>query len=199
MLFIEKTEYTADLSKMTYDFNKIISDVGWLEEKMEKNGKTYHAGQIGLTHRVDAEYPWYDAGGSLYSILKGGQFTDKEISFTEWNPVGEYTKEIIENLKESLGINFGRMRYMRLMPKKGLTVHKDFDVRYHYVLKTNEHSYFGLSEPTTDTIGTVEAKCYHLPADGYFYRVDTRRSHFVYNGGWEPRIHLVLADARHEK
>jgi hypothetical protein len=41
----------------------------------------------------------------------------------------------------------------------------------------------------------VSAKCYHIPADGYFYKVDTTKDHFVYNGGWEPRIHLVICEA----
>jgi hypothetical protein len=32
----------------------------------------------------------------------------------------------------------------------------------------------------------------HLPKDGYFYCVDTTQEHFVYNGGKEERIHLVI-------
>jgi hypothetical protein len=198
MKFIEKLDYTADLNQMNSDLDKVISELGWLESKIVKDGRTYPPGQIGLNYRIDAEYPWYDASGSLYDTKKN-EFIDKETSFTEWNPIGEYTKTIIEKLKKSLDINFGRIRYMRLMPKTGLSVHQDFDVRYHYVLKTNDRSFFGLAEPMIDENGVSSARCYNIPADGHFYRIDTRRNHFVYNGGWEPRIHLVFADARHDQ
>ena len=80
---------------------------------------------------------------------------------------------------------------MRLMPKTGLTVHADFEMRYHYALVTNPNAFFGEKGGEND----VAATCYHIPADGNFYRVDTTRHHFVYNGGWEPRIHLVICRA----
>jgi hypothetical protein len=190
-MFIEKLNFTADTDLMLDDLNMVLSTEPWPEKKIESTDRIYHANQLGLTYRVGAEYPWYDASGSLYDKSKG-HFTDKEINFTEWNPVGEYTKNIIKSLKDSLGIEFGRMRYMRLMPKTGLSVHKDFDARYHYVLKTTPHAYFGLAETDND----VSAKCYHIPADGHFYRVDTTRDHFVFNGSWEPRIHLVLSEIK---
>jgi hypothetical protein len=78
------------------------------------------------------------------------------------------------------------------MPKSGLSVHPDFEHRYHLSIVTNKYSYFGEHVGETD----VSAKCYHIPSDGYFYKVDTTREHFVYNGGWEPRIHLVLCEAK---
>jgi uncharacterized RmlC-like cupin family protein len=77
---------------------------------------------------------------------------------------------------------------MRLMPKTGLTVHADFETRYHYVIKTNPNAFFGEKIEENE----VAAVCYHMPADGHFYHVDTTRPHFVYNGSFEPRIHLVI-------
>ena len=76
---------------------------------------------------------------------------------------------------------------MLLEPKKGLSIHKDFDFRYHLVLNTNANALFGETMQ-----GDVKAVCYHIPADGHVYKVDTTREHFVYNGGWEDRIHLVI-------
>ena len=119
-------------------------------------------------------------------------FIGSESDFTEWNPVGNYTKEIIEQLGDFLKTKFGRIRYMRLMPKSGLSVHADFEVRYHLVLKTNPYAYFG--EEVTDD--QISAKCYHIPSNGHFYKVNTLKNHFVFNGGWDPRIHLVLAEAK---
>jgi hypothetical protein len=77
---------------------------------------------------------------------------------------------------------------MRLMPKTGLSIHADVEQRYHFVLNTSPAALFG------EYIGDADlaAKCYHLPEDGHFYHVDTTKPHFVYNGGWEPRIHLVI-------
>ena len=38
----------------------------------------------------------------------------------------------------------------------------------------------------------IKANCYHLPMDGQWYKVDTTKTHWVYNGGDSPRIHLVV-------
>lgn len=190
-MFIEKLEYTADINLMVKDLDKVISEIGWLDTNIEGANRLYSANQLSLTHRIGAEYPWYDANGSLYDRTTG-KFIDKETSFTEWNSVGDYTKNVIEGLKEFAGVNFGRMRYMRLMPKRGLSVHRDFDARYHFVLKTNQFSYFALAESDGDSL----ARCYHIPMDGHFYKVDTLREHFVYNGDSEPRIHLVLSEIK---
>jgi hypothetical protein len=116
----------------------------------------------------------------------------KETDFTEWNSVGAYTKSVIDELATSMGVKFGRIRYMRLLPKTGLSVHPDFEPRYHLVLKTNPYAYYLDCTPDNE----VQAKCYHIPADGFFYKVDTLRNHSVFNGGWENRIHLVLTEIK---
>jgi hypothetical protein len=108
------------------------------------------------------------------------------------NPaIGDYTKNILAQLSEHVNCRFGRIRYMRLMPKTGLSIHTDKEQRYHLVLDTHKGALFGHYTGEDPEI----AKCYHIPADGYFYKVDTRMPHFVYNGGWEPRIHLVICEA----
>jgi len=187
MKFIEKLDIIADLDQMRKDLFDTLSKVSWPEKKFEHNGRAYHANQIGLTYRSESDYPWFDASGSLYDKDQK-HFTGTENDFTEWNDVGEYTRTAIE----SLGIKTGRIRYMRLMPKMGLSVHPDFEFRYHYVLETNKYSYFGEALNDED----IAAKCYHLPANGHFYKVDTTREHFVFNGGWAPRIHLVICEAQ---
>lgn len=189
-MFIEKLNYTADLDKMLAELAILESKVSWTDKMFQSNGRAYHANQIGLTYRPAAEYPWNDASGSLYD-KEQKHFIGKESDFTEWNDVGQYTRSVIEKLSEQAGVKFGRIRYMRLLPKTGLSVHPDFEPRYHLVLKTNPYAYF--LDCTPD--GEIQAKAYHIPADGYFYKVDTLRNHTVFNGGWEPRIHLVLAQA----
>lgn len=189
-MFIEKLQFTINLLALQAELDNTIAKVGWPERKFEHNNRAYHANQIGLTYRQGAEHPWFDASGSLYD-KEQKHFTGKESDFTEWNDIGQVTRSTIEQLASHYGIKFGRCRYMRLMPKTGLSVHPDFECRYHLVFKTNPHAYFLECEPD----GELAAKAYHIPADGHFYKVDTTRNHSVFNGGWEERIHLVLAEA----
>ena len=189
-MFIEKLPFTVNLPALQLDLDNTIAKIGWPEKKFEHNTRAYHANQIGLTYRKGADYPWFDASGSLYD-KEQKHFTGKEADFTEWNDVGEATKTAISKLEETYNIKFGRCRYMCLLPKTGLSVHPDFEPRYHLVFKTSPHSYFLDCRPD----GELAAKAYHIPADGHFYKVDTTVPHTVFNGGWEPRIHLVLAQA----
>ena len=39
---------------------------------------------------------------------------------------------------------------------------------------------------------SVVGECYHIPADGQWYHVNTVKTHWVYNGGSTPRIHIVV-------
>lgn len=188
MKFIEKLEFTADLEKMRDDLDALLQQVPWPEEDIHKK---LPGGQLGITYRPGAEDVWLDASGSLYD-KEAGKFISTEADFTEVNPlVGTYTQEILKQLSNHIGKPFGRIRYMRAQSKRGLSIHRDFEERYHFVLHTNDGALFG-ERVFEDGLA---AKCYHLPADGHFYKVDTTRDHFVYNGGWEDRIHLVICAA----
>lgn len=181
--FIEKTNVYADLTAMKNELFSITNQIGW-PKKLDAQGKTLSSNQIGLNHRPGAENQFLDNVGSLMA-----QTVAKETDFTEYNEmIGEITKQALENLSRIESVKFGRIRYMLLPEKSGLTVHTDTEIRYHYVLETNPNAFFG--ERIEDS--ELAAKCYHIPADGYFYRVDTTRPHFVYNGSREPRIHLVI-------
>ncbi len=183
--FITKTNYTADLEKMKEDLDRLLAKYPWPSEDIHRK---MPGNQIGLRHRPGAEDQFLDASGGLYDKTLQ-KFTAMESDFSEFNSLaGEYTKEVLNKLAELEGVTLGRIRYMRLMPKTGLSVHPDFEVRYHYVFETNKYAFFG--DATID--GDIKARCYHIPADGHFYKVDTTREHFVFNGGWEPRIHLVV-------
>lgn len=187
--FITKIAFQVDIKKMLHDMQQVENQIAWPTQRFTESGREYHANQIGLTHRPGAELPWYDANGSLYDADKK-IFLAREHEFTEWNPVGSYTKTAISELKEKYFLKLGRIRYMKLMPKTGLSIHPDAEVRYHLALQTSPKALF--LDCTQD--GDIMAKGYHIPADGHFYRVDTTREHTVFNGGWEPRIHLVISD-----
>lgn len=185
--FITKTSFSLDLEKIINDLNFLLSCCPWPEMDINTG---LSGNQIGLTHRPDADNIILDAAGSLYDKERK-QFIGKESDFTLWNPdTPQYTRTVLEQLSDHENTKFGRIRYMRLMPKTGLSVHPDLEKRYHLAIHTNKYAYFG------HHIGQeISANCYHIPADGYFYKVDTTKEHFVYNGGWEPRIHLVICEA----
>lgn len=185
--FITKLNVTADLQQMVAGLETILTMCPWPERQIFNN-QIYPANQLGLTHRPGSPIPWIDAGGSLVDP-KTGEVFGHESDFTELNPaVPDSIKEALDRLSAAENTKFGRIRFMRLMPKTGLTVHADFEMRYHYVIKTNPNAFFGEKIDENE----VAAICYHMPADGHFYHVDTTRPHFVYNGSFEPRIHLVI-------
>lgn len=187
MTFIKKLNYTADHTKMFDDLSYLLSIQNWPAEDFVKKTS---GNQLGIKHRLGAEDIWTDGQGSLIN-RQTGEVLGKESDFTEYNPhLPEYTKLILENLASLENVKFGRIRYMRLMPKTGLSIHSDSEQRYHYVLETNPYALFGNYTGDYPSV----ANCYHIPADGHFYKVDTRQKHFVYNGGWEPRIHLVITE-----
>lgn len=180
--FITKLEFCSDLQHMQESLTSVLGQTSW----GDKN-------QIGLKYRPGAEDVWHDAAGSLYDrerkIMLG-----RESDFTQWNTVSEYLRTQISTLSEQYNFVSGRVRFMRLLPKTGLSVHADAEFRYHFVLKTNPYSYISGPYNMTHTNSDLPSKfaTYHLPCDGCWYKVDTRQQHWVYNGGQEERIHLVV-------
>ena len=169
--FIEKLAYTVDLKKIEKDLEFILENYsGWEPD-----------GQISLRHRPNCANPWKDSSGGLPD-------REKESCFSEWNlHCPEYTKQVLEQLAISENIVWGRIRFMRANSKMGLSMHYDHQPRYHLVVKTNPSAIIAecFRHNPVRSIG------YHLPANSHWYKVDTTREHFVYNGGWNERIHLV--------
>ena len=173
-MFIKKLELTADSDLIRAGLDTVLTMTQWGSEN-----------QIGLTYRKNAQNLWKDCVGSLYDRETGLDIANEQ-DFTELNPnMPDYVKSKLHELAMLENIQLGRIRFMRLMPKTGLSVHADSSVRYHFVLKTNPHAYIA----HTFQAGAL---CFHIPADDAFYKVDTTKHHFVYNGGHEPRIHLVV-------
>lgn len=189
MNFISKTNTQVDLATVQKELDDLLKQNPWPEERFDIGAP---GDQISVTHRPGAEDIWTDGEGSLYNP-QTKTFIAKESDFSEYNPyLGKYTKKMIEQLASDEGTAFGRIRFMKAKSKRGLSIHRDLEPRYHLVIQTNPGALFG----EYHGIDGVAATCYHLPANGYFYKVDTTREHFIYNGGWEDRIHLVLAEVK---
>jgi hypothetical protein len=183
-MFVKKLELTADLEIMKQDLDFVLTRSDWSVEN-----------QIGLTYRKGAENLWKDCVGSLWDRENNIELV-KEEEFTEINSEAPlYTMKRLNDLAALEGFKLGRVRYMRLMPKTGLSVHADSSVRYHYVLETNPHSYI---YHTTTMMGSIKTLGYQLLSNGYFYKVNTKMEHYVYNGGTTPRIHIVVCPLHSE-
>lgn len=176
-MFIETTNIKVDLTEVQQSLETILEKTTW------------HNNQIGLTYRPGATNPWHDSTGSLYDRVNNIELV-KECKFTEFNlDTPPYLTYILKTLRETQNFKIGRARFMRLLPKSGLSVHSDTSERYHLVIKTNPDAFIA----HTMKASSMAAICFHLPADATFYKVDTTKKHFVYNGGNEERIHLVIS------
>lgn len=180
MNFIRPTDFFSDLSLMKQCTDQIIKQVGWGFKD-----------QIGLTHRPRSNDSWFDAAGSLYN-RETKKFIAEEKDFTEFNAIPEFLLNSFNELSAHENIKFGRIRIMRLVPRRGLSIHYDSETRYHYVIDTNPKSYMCLNNNQATGL-EPRAQCYHIPMDGQWYHVDTRKTHWVYNGGDTDRIHLVIS------
>ena len=176
-MFLEKLDIKVDLDKVNQDLETILTKTSW------------HNNQIGLTYRPGASNLWQDSTGSLYDRVNNIELV-KESEFTELNPETPlYLIYILKVLRERQNFKIGRARFMKLKPNTGLSVHADTTERYHLVIKTNKDAFIAHTMKT----GILAAACFHMPADATFYKVDTKMHHFVYNGGSEDRIHLVIS------
>jgi len=185
IMFIKKLSIQSDLLKTYIEMRKIFTECGGWGPK----------NQIGMKCKIDSVDKWFDSTGSLHD-RKNMIRKSSETDFNVWNlDSNNYIRQQVELLESTYNFKSGRVRFMRLLPHTGLSVHQDEEVRYHLVLRTNPKSYIAHNVVDTNSersdLSSV-AVCYHIPRDSTWYKVDTREVHWVYNGGDEERIHLVV-------
>lgn len=182
-MFIEKLSLTSDVTRINSELTELLSVAPWTAKN-----------QIGLTCRPNSDNCWYDSIGNLYDRANSN-YSAKEADFTQWNvDTSYYVRQQLELLKSTQNIQLGRARFMKIASHRGLSVHRDDEIRYHLVLQTNPMAY--VAHRVVETNGICDlpttAICYHMPADGHWYKMDTLQTHWVYNGGLQDRIHLVV-------
>jgi hypothetical protein len=185
---IKKLSLQSNLALCQQISSDIEASVGW-----------GHTNQIGLRCKINSVNPWFDSAGSLYN-QETNSHVSSEYDFTVWNLDSDnYLRQQIEKLQELEKFSIGRVRIMNLLPLKGLSVHRDNEVRYHLVLKTNPKAYFSFSDKIEVSSNDVTeiGKFYHIPSDGHWYFVDTTKHHWVFNGHKkENRIHIVVCGGK---
>jgi len=178
-MFIKQLKLSSNLSKLNDDCRLLIDTVGWGKQN-----------QICLNTFQGANDPWFDGIGSL---IFDNKFQVMEQDFKIFNDIPDYLKTQILQLQDSEKIRLGRIRLMKLAPKTGLSVHYDLERRYHLALETNKYSYFCFNNTETTNELEPQAQCFHIPSNGYWYEVNTKLVHWVYNGGKTDRIHIVIS------
>jgi hypothetical protein len=167
---IQQLRYQVSLEQLQQDLDQVLLLTQW----------HYYlgTGQIGLTHQPGALLPWQDAVGA--------RFAGEEL-YSEFNDLLPPTlKAVLEGLAEAEGIQIGRTRFWLMPASTHIVLHRDLTVRYHLSMKTHKDSYFVELTAGTDLLR------HHVPADGFFYRVDTTRNHAYYNRGSDESLHLVI-------
>ncbi|MEU0519516.1 hypothetical protein [Streptosporangium sp. NPDC006007] len=135
--------------------------------------------RLGLTHRVNAEDPWRDAGNGQFNQETGEKyFEESEFSVFNEDLRDTYFHEVFK----SLPFRPGRMRLVTLHPGEIYHMHTDASRVAHMAIRTNEDSRLLFRSGHT----------YHVPTDGRIHILNTLRHHSAYNAGGTDRIHLTM-------
>lgn len=115
-------------------------------------------------HRIDLNQP------------TGNFFYDK------WSILPEFKNTVWEQVLQSLPIDIGQARLMKLDPAKAYYCHSDMDDRYH----------LNLSGTKSYLIDLENDKMYSTVLDGKWYSMNTSIKHSAVNFGGTVRVQLVI-------
>lgn len=105
--------------------------------------------------------------------------TGRPVKMKEFNfihPIFDlpYTNQLMAEMK------LYRTRIMKMSPTSCYSLHKDFSLRLHIPLVTNEKCFL-----------VVDNEVVRYPADGNYYILDAKKEHTAVNASFEERIHLI--------
>jgi hypothetical protein len=102
--------------------------------------------------------------------------------YDKWVVVDEFKNTVWERILETLPVNFGQARLMRLAPGEAYYSHADMDDRYHLNL-IGERAYL---------VDLDNQKMYPTVPDGHWYLMDAGLRHSAVNFSNKDRIQLVI-------
>ena len=141
------------------------------------SGLYLHGNEFEMEEAVEHAMTWTPRGWLPDGVT--------EADFTELNE--PFRGTAVEELLDSIPWQLGRVRLMILPPKTCYSFHFDTTTRLHYAITTNPDCF--LVERQQE-----RANLFHVPADGWVYRMDTRLVHNAMNCSNKPRLHLVAAN-----
>ena len=115
------------------------------------------------------------------------KYIGQSLIYTEFKYMNSLFKNTIweETLKLIPG-KIGKARLMIMPHDRLLTLHKDTEARWHVALFT---------DPSCVAYDYETNKGYHIPSDGYIYKLDGRKLHTVFNASNNfTRVHLVVCE-----
>ena len=95
----------------------------------------------------------------------------------------EFRNTYIAEVLTHLPFPYGRTRLMTIPPQRCYPVHADTSIRFHLAIETHPFAYLLFPE---------YSKVFHIPDDGFLYRMDARHLHTAVNCGPFSRTHLVI-------
>lgn len=140
--------------------------------------------QLNLTSPSETEQSVYQGIGSIYN-RETKVWLARESDFIFFNKEFEsnYLFEVYTALKEFIPWNIGRVRIMKLEPKRCYSFHRDDDYRVHIALETNPQCFLMF----------MPGPYVNIPADGTLFFTNTMKTHSAMNGGMTDRYHLVFS------
>ena len=107
--------------------------------------------------------------------------------YTEFPYMNSIFKNTVwEDTLKLLPGKIGRARLMFMNPRASLSKHRDFEARWQLAIFT---------DPRCTIYDCDNDQNYHIPADGYFYKLDARQYHAAYNNTDDfIRVSLVVAE-----
>lgn len=157
---------------------RVYMDVARVRDVVDRMLPLFRKNRLYVTSRPGADDPLHDGTGWM----------PEGVTEADYSVLNEpFRGTAIEELLDALPAPYGRVRLMLMPPKSCLSFHWDDTTRLHYAVTTTPACYM---------IHRNGESCdlYHVPADGYVYRMDTRLVHNAMNTSNEPRIHLVIAN-----
>ena len=136
------------------------------------------------------EWPWANNKVALNNHT-GQEYdvtdTRYKLVYTEYKYINRIFKNTLwEQMIDQLPIKKGRARLQIMKPTSVLDLHRDFEQRYHLAI---------ITDPACLFLDAEENKTYHIPADGFWYKVDTTKLHSALNASNNcDRLHLVVSE-----
>ena len=166
---IEPIEFSVDINRLILDSKKVLSKYPFNDHN-----------QV-CFQNTSKEFDVYQGTGDS-RLPHCPTYGLPEKDFVYFNE--EFTDTIFCEIFNSFPYKMGRMRLMKVPPKKCYWMHNDPGmVRYHFAIDTNEDCF----------ILYRDHGHYHIPADGVCYRMNTEEHHTAVNASREDRIHLVIS------
>ena len=172
--------FLCERTDVKYDLNRVLTE--W--ENIQNSVKWYRDTQTALQFAEGNECPYTDPCGSFTNRVSENVDSEYDIIKT----VPDYEGTIFEKILKDWDAY--RTRILLRKKQTTYTVHTDVTpFRYHLALITNPDAY---------VVYPTHERLFHIPADGYVYRMNTTEPHTVMNCGPD-RYHLVWGSIRDEQ